>query len=192
MHYDEMQALLQTRLKKSRYEHSVRTSKMATTLAARFGVPVQKAQIAGLLHDCARAVPTDHLLETALHYQLPISKIDECQPILLHADLGAIFAHEIYEIDDPEICTSIKYHTVAHETMTKLEKIIYLSDLIEPGRDFSGVEKLRDLAANATLDETLLAALDQSICFIIGKQQMLHPQTVLARNSILYASFHHE
>ncbi len=185
-----MQALLKTRLKESRYEHSVRAAKVALELAEHFSAETEKAHIAGLLHDCAREVSTDELLAVAKSYSLPIESIDKRQPILLHADLGAIFAREKYHVYDDEICRAIKYHTVAHEQMTTLEKITYLADLIEPGRCFDGVEKLRELAKGPSLDALFLTALDQSIIFIISKGQMIHPQTILARNHLLLTDIH--
>ena len=92
---------------------------------------------------------------------------------------------EIYGVDDPEISQAIWRHTVGGRNMTKLDKIIYFADMIEPNRDYPGVNELRQLAQTADLDEILLTAMSESIKFIIFKNSLIHPDTVAARNEIL-------
>ena len=74
--------------------------------------------------------------------------------------------------------------------MTALDKIIYFADMMEPTRDYPGVEKLRELALSASLDEMMLAGLTRSIAFVLEKGHLVHPDTVLARNELLLARFH--
>jgi predicted HD superfamily hydrolase involved in NAD metabolism len=78
----------------------------------------------------------------------------------------------------------VRFHTTGRENMTLLEKIIFLADVIEPSRDFPGIEYIRQIA-NENIDEALLAAFESSIKFLLGKRQMIHPNTLLARNYIL-------
>ena len=45
---------------------------------------------------------------------------------------------------DPEVLGAIRWHTTGHANMTKLEKIVYLADMIEPNRKpYPGLEALR-------------------------------------------------
>ena len=80
---------------------------------------------------------------------------------------------------------AIARHTVGGAQMTPLDKIIWYADMIEPNRDFPGVDKLRELAKTASLDEMMLAGLSHSIIFVVQKGHLVHPATVLARNEIL-------
>ena len=68
--------------------------------------------------------------------------------------------------------------------MSDFEKIIYLSDAIEPKRDYPGVDKIRSLAKN-DLDQALLYSLDHNIEFIISKKALIHPLTIDARNFLI-------
>lgn len=187
MTYAERQAELKRRLKPSRYRHSLGVAETAAELAARFGTDIEQARLAGLLHDCAREFSNDSLLEEAEHRGLAIGEVERAMPLLLHAPLGALLVREIYGVEDAAICQAIARHTVGAAGMTPLDKIVWYADMIEPGRDYPQVERLRKLAREATLDEMLLVGLSESIIFVVRKQHLIHPDTVLARNELLLA-----
>ena len=185
MTVDEMRRELQKRLKKSRFAHSVGVANTAVELAKRFGVDENKAYIAGLLHDCAREFENDELPEQARRRGIKIGEVEREMPLLLHAYIGAKMISEIYGVNDEEIFQAIWRHTVGGKNMTALDKIIYFADMIEPNRDYPGVEKLRDIAKTAELDEIILTALSESIIFVVQKNSLIHPDTVSARNELL-------
>lgn len=180
-----MQALLARRLKKSRYIHSLGVADTAVFLAHRFNVDVQQARIAGLLHDCAREYENDAMLSEADKRHISYTAVERSMPLLLHAYIGAKRIHECYGVESPEIAQAIWRHTVGGEHMTRLDKIIYFSDMIEPSREYPGVDELRRLSREAALDEMLLEGLSRSIAFVLNKNHLIHPDTVLARNEIL-------
>ena len=185
MTIDEMRRILQSRLKKSRFAHSIGVANTAVKLAKRFNVDENKAYIAGLLHDCAREFENEELPAEAIKRGIEIGEVEKVMPLLLHSYIGAKMVQEIYEVDDPEIQQAIWRHTVGGRNMTQLDKIIYFADMIEPNRDYPGVEHLRELAETATLDEMLLEGLSESIIFIVQKHSLIHPETVNSRNEIL-------
>lgn len=185
MEYQEMQALLAKRLKKSRYLHSLGVADTAVFLAHRFDADVQQARIAGLLHDCAREYPNEAMLAEAEQRHIPYTDVERSMPLLLHAYIGARRVRECYGVESREIEQAIWRHTVGGEHMTCLDKIIYFADMIEPSRDYPGVDELRRLSREADLDEMVLAGLSQSIAFVLHKNHLIHPDTVLARNEIL-------
>ena len=92
---------------------------------------------------------------------------------------------EIYGVDDAQIQQAIYRHTVGAANMTALDKIIYFADMIEPNRNYPGVDKLRALVDTNSLDEILLTALSESIIFVVQKNSLVHPSTVAARNFLL-------
>lgn len=185
MTIEKMHRELQRRLNKKRFAHSIGVANTAVKLAKRFGVDEEKAYVAGLLHDCAREFEDDELLDQAAIRDMEVSEVEQALPLLLHAYISARMIREIYDVNDAEIAQAIWRHTVGAPDMTKLDKIIYFADMIEPNRNYPGVEKLRALAETADLDEIMLTALSESIIFIVQKNSLVHPSTVAARNFLL-------
>ena len=186
MTIDEMRRELQRRLKKSRFAHSIGVANTAVKLAEKFGVDVDKAYTAGLLHDCAREFENEQLPAEAAKRGIEAGEVEKSMPLLLHAYIGAKMVQEIYGVDDAEIIQAIYRHTVGARDMTPLDKIIYFADMIEPNRNYPGVEELREFAEKSSaLDEIILKALDESIIFIVQKGTLLHPDTIAARNFLL-------
>ena len=185
MGYEEMRALLEKSLKPSRYQHSLGVAETAVFLAQRFSVDEEQAKIAGLLHDCAREFRNEDLIAEAEKRLIMVGVIERQMPLLLHAYVGSRLVTEKYGVSDQPIEQAIWRHTVGGAKMTKLDKIIWFADMIEPNRDYPGVEKLRELAQTASLDDMVLAGLSQSIAFVLQKGGLIHPDTVIARNEIL-------
>ena len=185
MTYEETQAKLNSRLKPGRYVHSLGVAETAVFLAERFQADVEKARIAGLLHDCARQYPNEQLIAEAVRRGIRIGQVERAMPLLLHAYIGASLIREEYGVDDEEIARAVYRHTVGGSNMTVLDKIIYFADMIEPGRAYPEVEELRRLSREAELDEMVLEGLSQSIIFVTARGHLLHPDTIAARNDIL-------
>ena len=185
MGYEEMRALLEKSLKTSRYQHSLGVAETAVFLARRFGVNEEQAKIAGLLHDCAREFRNEDLLAEAEKRRIAVGDIERQMPLLLHAYVGSRLVTEKYGVSDRAIEQAIWRHTVGGAKMTKLDRIIWFADMIEPNRDYPGVERLRELAKTVSLDDMVLAGLTQSITFVLQKGGLIHPDTVIARNEIL-------
>ena len=185
MTIDEMRRELQKRLNKNRFAHSIGVANTAVKLAKKFGVDVNKAYIAGLLHDCAREFENEDLPAQAVKRGIEIGEVEKNSPLLLHAYIGAKMINEIYGVDDKEISQAIYRHTVGARNMTALDKIIYFADMIEPNRNYPGVDELRKLADKDNLDEIILTAMNESIIFVIHKNALVHPATIDARNFLL-------
>ena len=183
--YEEMRALLEKSLKPSRYQHSLGVAETAVFLAQRFGVNEEQAKVAGLLHDCAREFRNEDLIAEAEKRLIMVGNIERQMPLLLHAYVGSRLVTEKYGVSDHAVEQAIWRHTVGGAKMTKLDKIIWFADMIEPNRDYPGVEELRSLAKTAALDDMVLAGLTQSITFVLQKGGLIHPDTVIARNEIL-------
>lgn len=102
----------------------------AAALAMRYGEDVERAQIAGLLHDCAKCMENDKLLSACEKYHLPATDVEKRNPYLLHARVGSYLAKKEYKIEDPEILSAILYHTTGRPGMTLLEQIILLQIIL--------------------------------------------------------------
>lgn len=170
---------LKTALDEKRYKHSLSVADEAVRLADRYGYDKDKAYFAGLVHDCAKCMPYNDAIKSGCE----LDRETLLCPGVVHAPVGAYIAKREYGITDIEILDAIRYHTVAREGMTLLDKIIYLADIIEPYRDFDGVEELRRLC-NQDLDLAFCEALRRSVVFNIEKGNIIHPNTLYAWNEM--------
>lgn len=185
MDYAERKHILQTVLKESRFLHSLGVAETASFLADRFGQNREKARLAGLLHDCGRQFPNGVLCKEAEQRGISYGCIEAANPLLLHGAVGSRLLSEKYEVYDKDIAQAVWRHTVGGKDMTVLDKIIYFADMIEPSRVYPGVDELRRLSEEATLDDMLLEGFNRSINFVVARNLPIHPDTVIARNEII-------
>ncbi len=180
---DSLESLMARRLSPKRYNHSLGVAQTAAELAESSGTDRQKARIAGLVHDYARELPTEQLV--ALARKLGVEDdISLACPELLHGPVGAHLIESELGIEDPEILLAVTSHTLGRRKMGKLEQIIYLADMIEPGRRYPGAERLRELAQSG-LQSGILGALDHTLRFLLEAGKPIHIRTIEARNYLL-------
>jgi predicted HD superfamily hydrolase involved in NAD metabolism len=184
MEYHEILVILTKELRPARFRHSRDVSRTAVRLAECWDVDVERARLAGILHDCTRNLKGEELIACARNNGMKLSDIEILQPALIHAPLGAILAERRFGVTDPEILQAIRRHTTGAAHMSQLDKIIYLADSIEPGRNYPGVQQSRELAEK-DLDAAVLITFDHSIRFVLDGGGLLHPDTIEGRNSLL-------
>ncbi|MCD6322848.1 MAG: 23S rRNA (uracil(1939)-C(5))-methyltransferase RlmD [Clostridiales bacterium] len=141
---EKIKSSLKASLGEKKFKHTIQTSEAAIKLAEIYGCDVQKAEIAGLLHDCARDLDVETQLEMLIDTEYDQSFLEV--PKILHGPCGAIIAKKEYGIEDQDILNAIANHTCGRPDMSLLEKTIFIADAIEPDRDFAGVEILRKTA----------------------------------------------
>ncbi len=147
-----------------RYEHTLGVMYTCGALAMRYEYDIQQAMLAGLLHDCAKCIPNSKKLKLCEKHNIQMTEVERRNPFLLHAKLGAFLAMHHYNVHDKEIISAILNHTTGKPDMSVLDKIVYIADYIEPGRDkapnLSEIRKLAfedlDLALYRILQDTLL------------------------------------
>ena len=184
MDIDLIKIKLKEMLGEKRLEHSVNTSKVARKLAIKYNYDAGKAEVAGLLHDCAKDLNYKTLKKIVLEYNIELDEIVQKIPKLLHPLVGAVIAKKEFNIQDPVILKAIKAHSTGAAQMSPLDKIVYLSDKIEPLRNMNGVEEVRKMAEK-DLDRAVLMALDMGLLYLISKDLLIHPISIEARNNIL-------
>lgn len=131
---EKVQERLRDKLPEKRFLHTVGVRYMAESLAMRYDVDMNRAGMAGVLHDCAKYMPGKKMLEKCQKHHIKVSEVERENLQLLHAKLGVYFAEHKYGITDPEILSAIRWHTTGKAGMTTLEQIIFLADYIEPHR----------------------------------------------------------
>jgi len=177
-------AIIGARLSPRRYEHSLQVAQVAQSMAEHYDVDPDKAYLTGILHDYAKGIPASELLSLAINNNLLSYEVERLVPDLLHAQVGAFLLKKELAIDDEEILKAVRNHTLGNLNMSKLDQIIYLADMIEPGRDYPGVERLRCLAWKS-LDQGMLFGLESTIKYCLEQGRILHPLTIEVRNYFL-------
>lgn len=164
--FEEINCKLQKELTKKRYTHTLGVSYTAAALAMKHGYDIKKAQVAGLLHDCAKCNTDEKMLEKCKKNKIMITDVEKRNPYLLHAKLGACLAKKQYGIEDEEILSAIAYHTTGKPAMSELEKIVFISDYIEPNRkEIRGLPQIRKIAFE-NLDEAVFMILDNTLLYL--------------------------
>lgn len=177
-------ALIESRLDRKRVQHTLGVEKEAMHLVRRYGGDMEKAQIVALLHDVAKKIKKKEKLNLAQIYNIEIDPVSRQDPDLLHGPLAAEMMRRELGISDPDILNAVRYHTTGRENMSRLEKIIYLADLIEEGRDFPGVEELRELAEE-DLDTALLEGMRHVLLYLVENRSPVQLLSIEAYNDLL-------
>jgi predicted HD superfamily hydrolase involved in NAD metabolism len=175
--------IVKAQLTEHRYQHTLGVMETAIDLARRYGADEKKAELAAIFHDYAKFRPKDEM-KKIIATQGMSNDLLEYNTELWHAPVGAYLAEAEAGITDLEVLDAIRYHTSGRRGMTKLEKVIYLADYIEPGRHFPGVEEVRDLA-KINLDDALIKSVQNTIIFLMKKNQAIYPETFHTYNDLV-------
>lgn len=181
MEINTIMNILEKELDSKRFLHSVNVMDVSQSLAKQYGVDVEKARLAGLLHDCGKNYKGDEARNYAKKIGYQPDEIEILQPKLLHGIIGEDLARRIYGVVDEEVLKAIRWHTTGKAGMNLLEKIIYIADYIEPLRFFEGIEEMR-ISAYEDLDRCIVLCSESTIEFILKKGVLLHNKTVETRN----------
>ncbi len=155
---------------------------MAIALAYHYNLDSQKAATAGLMHDLAKNFPPDRLLQAAQGADLDIDPIQVQTPHILHADVSAIIAEKEFGVSDREILDAIRHHTLGQPAMSDLSCVVYVADALEPNRgQTKALEALRETSWQ-NLHRAVWQTSDYAIQYLLAKQCVIHPRTILTRN----------
>ena len=169
--------------KKSRVPHAQGVCETAREMAKRFGADEALAARAGILHDVTKALNKTQQLALAEKLGVQLTEFERQNPQLLHAKTGAAAARALFG-ECEEVASAIAWHTTGKPDMTKLEKIVYLADMIEPNRSYPTVDEIR-AAAERDLDEGTLLALDRTIAFLQEQGTAVCEDSSFARDFLL-------
>jgi predicted HD superfamily hydrolase involved in NAD metabolism len=163
---------LEKQLKPDRFDHTLGVAYTSASMAIVHGADIQKALIAGMLHDCAKCMSHEEQVKICEKNKIDITDVERRNHSLLHAKVGVYIAKTKYDISDPEILSAIRWHTTGKDNMSLLEKIVYIADFIEPNR-----KQLEDMdiirkEAFTNIDRCLAHILYNSVVYLktIGKE----------------------
>ncbi|ACD22413.1 HD domain-containing protein [Clostridium botulinum] len=181
---EEMKLYLKDNLKQNRYNHTLGVVETAKKLAEINGISIEKAEIAAFAHDVAKNLSLEKMQSIIDKNNLELTNTEKENSNLWHSIIAPIEARNKLEIDNEEILDAIRWHTTGKENMSILTKIIYIADMIEPGRDFPGVEKIRQTTFE-NLDAGVLLGLTESMKDLLNRNLIIDLNTIKARNYFL-------
>ncbi len=162
---------------KKRFEHTLGVTYTAACLAMCYDIDTERAEIAGLLHDCAKCLSNDKKISLCKKQSIEINLTEAKNPFLLHAKAGAYLAEHKYGVRDEDILNAVRYHTTGRPGMSMLEKIVFIAEYIEPGRNHSTrLPELRRLAFQ-NLDKALVEILKDTLRYLRGTDHEIDPMT---------------
>lgn len=172
--FHTIQKTLKKELGKERYEHTLGVMYTAAGLAMRYGCDMRKAMLAGLLHDCAKAIPHEKKLKMCKKNHIALTKAELDNPSLIHAKLGAFLAKSVFDVDDPDILHAIEVHNTGIPGMSLLDKIIFLADYIEPNRfKAKNLPQIRSMAFE-DIDTAILLSLRGTLDYLDNHEKSNH------------------
>ncbi len=174
---NEIKHRIKKELDNDRYQHTLGVAYTASCLAMRYGADIDDAFTAGLLHDCAKCIPTPEKLKLCEKYGIELTDIEINNPALIHAKLGAFLAEHKYGITDKDIINAVRTHTTGEPAMSLLQKIIFTADYIEPRRDHArNLPEIRQLAFT-DIDSAIRQILHDTLNYLNTKSAAVDLQT---------------
>lgn len=168
---------LQTELAFGRFIHTMEVAGTAANLAMCYGEDPAKAELAGLLHDCAKCMSLSKMLKICEKAGVPLSEFEKSSGSLLHSKAGAVLAAGKYGVEDEDILNAIRYHTTGRPGMSLLEKIVFVADYMEPGRDSAPNLPLVRKLAYDNIDDCVLQILKDTLGYLGTTGQRTDPMT---------------
>ena len=168
---------MEKELDTKRYEHTLGVAYTAMALAMRYEAPIKNAELAGLLHDCAKCISNEKKITICEKHNINITEIERRNPFLLHAKVGSFLAMDMYKVHDKNVINAILNHTTGRPGMSLLEKIIFVADYIEPNRKQApNLSQIRKQAF-VDIDEAILWILRDTLKYLDGTAEEIDPMT---------------
>ena len=180
--YDEIDEKVKELVKEKRYDHSLLVSIEAEKLAVHYGIDSEEAKLTGLAHDIAKDFSDEENEYWINKYNLDKELLSDRYRKMVHADVGALVCKEWFNFSD-EMCNAIKYHTVANDVMSMLDKIIFIADKIGR-RDIPEDLKVLKEMAYEDIDKAMIYFLEREQVYLEKNGGRLLPQTIKLLSSL--------
>lgn len=181
---EKIKDYIKNNLSEERYYHSICVAEQCEILANIYKVDVCRARKIGLAHDIGKELSKEEKLKYANENKIQVDEVEKIKPGLLHGKIGADISKKKFGFDE-EMCDAIKCHTTGKKDMNVLEKILYVADATGTDRKWEDTDYVRNLAKQ-DIDKAVLYLLNMTINEKIEKNELIHIESILARNSILY------
>lgn len=164
-----------------RIEHSLRVAELSIELAKLHNIEQSKAYSAGLLHDIAKDITYEKSIQISRTYNFSLTESELLNKKLLHAPIGSLIVKHELGITDDEIINAIRCHTTGRANMSLLEKIIYISDIAEPGRKYPESQEIKELSFK-DINQAMLLAVKFSLKKLMESDRNIDPKSIECYN----------
>lgn len=185
MTFAEYEQEVKKHLTEKRFYHSQCVASCAAGLARRYGADVEKARLAGILHDIMKDTAPAEQLKFMERFGIMLSEAERRNPKLWHSLSGAAFIGNVLGVRDQEILDAVACHTGGKSGMGLLDKILFVADYISADREYPGVEAMRRLA-ESSLEEAMVEGIAFTVQEKMGERLPLDPQSLCAYNEALW------
>ena len=175
--------IISQRMKAVRFKHSKNVAKEAVRLAKKYGADVEKAELAGILHDATKETDGPEQMSLIRRAGIELTDMEKDSPKLWHAISGSAYIQVELGITDKEVIDAIRYHTTGRAGMTLLEKVIFVADFTSADRDFEGVDRIRRIA-DKSLDEAVLEGMSFTMSDLALRKLTIAPDTFAGYNEM--------
>ena len=178
---------LKLELNPNRYAHTLAVTRHAAAMAKLHGLNAEQAALAGLLHDCGRAIPMAKMVAFMRRNRIQMPALEETgrrQPMLMHAHASEFRARTVYGVEDAGVLSAIRKHTLGDSNMEALDRLLYAADASSSDRSYPGVGKIRS-ALRRDLDEGFAEAVRNKLSDVLKQGQWLHPSTAAVWNEAM-------
>ena len=183
--YPKARKKLEKRLTDYRFLHSISVADTAASLAKTYGVDVQEARIAGLLHDWDKHYSDDELIKRARQFRIPIIDYEDDMAALLHAQTGAAALKREFPELSKAVLQAVARHTAAAPDMSDLDMVVYIADMIEPLRTQGNLTTLRAMVGKGSLEELFIKAYEITMRHLVTRHRFIHPDSLAVWNAYI-------
>lgn len=176
--FEQVHAAVSARLSGKGFSHSERVATMAAELASVYEVDAEEARLAGLLHDWHRETPAEDLVDRARAAGIEVTDVDAAVPYLLHGPLAALELADEFPGLSAAVLHAISAHTYGGDHLSGLDMVVYVADVLEPGRDPRRVGDVRALVGTVSLEELFARAYQRSLRDLVDHRRRIHGATV--------------
>lgn len=180
MNFEEILKKVQEILPEKRYEHTLRVVDTAVELAKKYDVDEEKAKIAAVLHDVCKPMDEVVMKKYVIKYNLDLKLLDYPTEVL-HGPVASVFIEKEFDVLDEEIKLAIATHTFGKSNMSRLAKIIFIADYIEPGRKHPHLKEVTEVA-EYDLDEAVRLAAKYTLLYLIENDERIYPSLLKCYN----------
>lgn len=181
---DQLLEKIAAQMSEKRFKHVLGVEKAAVKLAEKNQYDPEKAGLAALLHDYAKECPDQLFKDLIKKYDLDQDLL-QWNNNVWHGLVGIYKIQEDLQIFDPDILRAIAIHTVGAKDMSLLDKILYVADYIEEGRDFPLVNQARHIA-NESLDKAVAFETVNTVAYLASRAVPIYPQTIETYNAFCH------
>ncbi|MDR0514203.1 MAG: nicotinate-nucleotide adenylyltransferase [Coriobacteriaceae bacterium] len=181
--FEDAKERLRLRLSPERFAHSVSVAETAANLAAVYGVSEAKARLAGLLHDWDKCYDDTSIKERVLELGMSVdAEVFDAMPRLLHAETAAVALVQEFPGIGADILQAIARHTAGALSMSELDMVVYIADVIEPLRPYQAVDALTEAVGRMSLEDLFLLTYKQVFAYLVERDYRVHPGTIRVWN----------